>query len=866
MYNRARPFRRLRAVFKRIIDKLRGGTDPIDPDGRRLVNAYLKAAVKKQCIYDKDHTSLAEAKPIIDAEPQRRIGLVLAAMSELKDVRTHKAYADSWHDIRALECIIVLLLRGQLPFDEQTLDRLMRVGFTKKIALPLGGSMRAVEGYAARQPLTDAHRELLKQLRERLVKDGTGEARKIVHRIDAILTPSSSGVLREVAFEPGEPWSDGAISDLGREPADDWQRLLNHAITATSSKPSRAWLKTAAGLISAMGHETFESRMAAWLPMVGTPGPGKPMRGWGGDEHLDPTVLAEHNADILKGLVWSIATLDSPAMARLLGDLAEACFKKIPVHGARCPKVANACLIALSMMKNPDAVAQISRIQTKAKKPSARKMVEKALSASAAQQGVTPEELEEMSVPDFGFDAAGVRRTGIGDWTAEIVITGTRAVELRWRKADAEKTQASIPADVKRDHADALKQVKRSLKEIETILPAQAARIERLLLDDAARPLDLWRQRYVDHPLLRDITRRLIWQSDDVTFIPQSDGFIDAAGAKVHPPTDKPIRLWHPIGSSADEVLAWRRWLESNQITQPFKQAHREIYVLTDAERQTRTYSNRFAAHILRQHQFQALCHERGWVFRLMGNFDSHNTPTRTLPRQQMKVEFWVDAAATAETSDAGIFLHIATDQVRFYPWREEHLTPRQRNERFMQELEEIRAGRARPEPEATPLDQIPPRVFSELMRDVDLFVGVCSVGNDPNWQDHGNGRFTDYWQSYSFGELTESAHTRRDVLSRLLPKLSIADRATLSDRFLTIRGDLRTYHIHLGSGNIQMDPNSQYLCIVQDRRARSHGNEQIFLPFEGDAMLSIILSKAFLLADDKDIKDESILRQIRMP
>ena len=37
-----------------------------------------------------------------------------------------------------------------------------------------------------------------------------------------------------------------------------------------------------------------------------------------------------------------------------------------------------------------------------------------------------------------------------------------------------------------------------------------------------------------------------------------------------------------------------------------------------------------------------------------------------------------------------------------------------------------------------------------------------------------------------------------------------------------------------------------------------------MFLPFEGDSTLSIILSKAFLLAEDRKISDPSITRQIR--
>ena len=58
------------------------------------------------------------------------------------------------------------------------------------------------------------------------------------------------------------------------------------------------------------------------------------------------------------------------------------------------------------------------------------------------------------------------------------------------------------------------------------------------------------------------------------------------------------------------------------------------------------------------------------------------------------------------------------------------------------------------------------------------------------------------------------------------------------------------------------MEPNDQYLCIVADRGGQSPKAE-LFLPFEGDQTLSLILSKAFLLANDKDITDPTIVRQI---
>ena len=82
-----------------------------------------------------------------------------------------------------------------------------------------------------------------------------------------------------------------------------------------------------------------------------------------------------------------------------------------------------------------------------------------------------------------------------------------------------------------------------------------------------------------------------------------------------------------------------------------------------------------------------------------------------------------------------------------------------------------------------------------------------------------------------------------------------------MTERFLVVRGTLCTYKIHLGSGNILMEPNDQYLCIVPDSRARAH--DSMWLPFEGDHTLSIILSKAFLLAADTKISDPTITRQI---
>jgi hypothetical protein len=176
----------------------------------------------------------------------------------------------------------------------------------------------------------------------------------------------------------------------------------------------------------------------------------------------------------------------------------------------------------------------------------------------------------------------------------------------------------------------------------------------------------------------------------------------DVDGAPVDP-TGTTVALWHPVGAGSDEVRAWRRALEAREIRQPFKQADREVYRLTDAERTTGSYSNRFAAHVLRQHQLAALARARGWSYSLQGTWDDPDHQAELqLPEHGLTAAFTVDRPGTAgEVNDTGVFTYVLTDHVRF------------------RSLD----GRTRP------LDTIPARVFSEVMRDVDLFVGVTSRG-----------------------------------------------------------------------------------------------------------------------------------------
>jgi hypothetical protein len=186
------------------------------------------------------------------------------------------------------------------------------------------------------------------------------------------------------------------------------------------------------------------------------------------------------------------------------------------------------------------------------------------------------------------------------------------------------------------------------------------------------------------------------------------------------------------------------------------------------AERTTRTYSNRFAAHIIKQHQFNALCGARGWKNKLRHMVDDEYPPAvRKMPAWGLRAEFWVESIGEnygTDTTEAGTYLYLATDQVRFYRMDVTENYAHAAGGGYF-------AGWHGQDAHYTPLvlEEIPPLVVSEVMRDVDLLVGVASVGNDPNWSDGGpEGRFRDYWTSYLFGGLSETARTRKQVLQCL--------------------------------------------------------------------------------------------------
>ena len=777
-------------------------------------------------------------------------------------VAASKAVIPNWEKKWLLQNYTNLLLARKLPFTEAELVQLLKVKSKSEYTYGagIGRVIKTAENYLAENEFSDELKKEAKALLKTIENNHqSAETRKWAVQLKELFGENSF----RNPIAAGESWSDAAIMDLSALTDKDkktWLALLTFCQTANGTAPSAKWTKSAEVLLENIGFEEFKSHVLKWFPLVDKPRTAQ-IAGWSQWMPNPNLMLTDVNADILKGLVWICGRREDREIARSLTALAISAYKKVPMIGPRSVRVGNACVWALGQM-GMEGVGQLAILKLKVKFGTAQKGIEKALNETAKKVGLPAEELEEMSVPNYGLSEVGFLRESFGEFAAELVVTGTNSVEIRWFNAQG-KPQRSVPAFVKENHADELKELNNAVKDIKKMLPAQRDRIENVYLEEKRRDYKTWRERYLDHPLVGTIARRLIWRFDEATNAIFLGGrLVDHQENELTLFDDSQVELWHPLHSTTEEVLAWRALLEKHEIRQPFKQAHREIYVLTDAERQTDVYSNRFAAHIVKQHQFNALCGQRNWknTLHLMVD-DAYTPPTRWLPKHNLRAEFWVEAVGDdygTDTTETGTYLYLATDQVRFYPTDAQRHYVHAGGGGYSAGWNETR----RVEPLS--LNQIPPLIFSEIMRDVDMFVGVCSIANDPNWADNGRERHNDYWQSYSFGELSATAKTRKDILEKIIPRLKIAKRCSFDDKFLLVEGDLRTYKIHLGSGNILMMPDDRYLCIVPSGSADAFGQGKVFLPFEGDRVLSIVLSKAFMLAEDLKITDPTITRQIK--
>lgn len=359
--------------------------------------------------------------------------------------------------------------------------------------------------------------------------------------------------------------------------------------------------------------------------------------------------------------------------------------------------------------------------------------------------------------------------------TVRIHVSDAGKPELKWEGLPSGKR--TPPASMK--SAPVVKQ----LQEIVKTLSDQQSRIKQTLEQAMIRASAFSVEELAGlsaNPIFAPIVNRLIWI--DQSNVP---GFPSELAA-----SSGTVRIAHPL-----DLLQSGRWTEfqkkicEEQIVQPFKQAFRELYVLDKDEKLDGVRSRRYEGYQFMAKKGAGVMKNRGWTI------DYYDGLIKRYRKE-------------------GLVAMVNSDCCWFTP---ADIEPP------VLETIEFCTESGRP----VRLEDVPPRLFSETMRDVDLLVSVAHAsGVDPE-------------ASHSTVEM------RSQILAQLIPILRL-NNVRIEKSHAFIHGAKGDYTVHLGSGVCHQSAAGMLDIVAVHSQTRG----RLFLPFaDDDPKTAEILSKILLLA-----------------
>ncbi len=305
------------------------------------------------------------------------------------------------------------------------------------------------------------------------------------------------------------------------------------------------------------------------------------------------------------------------------------------------------------------------------------------------------------------------------------------------------------------------------------------------------------------HPVVSPMLKKLVLKSDNQIGFWQEGKLVSANGKENLP--KKSVQIAHCTDLFASkEWGSYQKHCFEKEIKQPFKQIFRELYTPTTEELKENAVSRRYAGHQVQPQKTVALLKSQGWTV----NYDEG------LQKVFHKEGFIAKIYAMAD-------------------W----FTPSDVESPTIETVEIIN----RKTWQNMPFNEISPRIFSEIMRDVDLVVSVAHVGDvDP--------------------EMSQSSIELRTVIVQETLRLFKITNVELKGTHALIKGTKGEYSVHLGSAIARkiLGVTLHILPVHSQHRGK------MFLPFlDEDPRTAELISKIILLAKDNEIQDPTILTQL---
>lgn len=303
-----------------------------------------------------------------------------------------------------------------------------------------------------------------------------------------------------------------------------------------------------------------------------------------------------------------------------------------------------------------------------------------------------------------------------------------------------------------------------------------------------------------ESPLFYSFLSSIVFLSDGHLGYLKDGSLVSPNGDVYELKDDDFLQVAHPYHFYTQKVWSlYQKDLFDRQVAQPFKQIFREFYP-PNADELADGISRRYAGYALQRNKLFALMKERNWI----------GGGRKFFYGQKIMVDLFQIA---------------------------DYFSPNDIEEPTLEIIEFVEQDTGK----RVEIKDVPSVLFSEVMRDVDLFVSVAFVGGvDPE-------------VSLSTIEM------RSAILGEMIRLLGLKN-VKIKGNFAHINGVYGEYTVHLGSGTVQkMGRGSIHILAVSDAR-----RGRLFLPFmDQDPKTAEIISKIVLLSEDGKIKDPTILEQI---
>ncbi|MBK7053129.1 MAG: DUF4132 domain-containing protein [Rhodoferax sp.] len=190
------------------------------------------------------------------------------------------------------------------------------------------------------------------------------------------------------------------------------------------------------------------------------------------------------------------------------------------------------------------------------------------------------------------------------------VVLDAKGVRLK----DLPKPNKSDDAALAKATADRLKLLR---KDARTLASLQITRMERAMVSARRWPLAEFKRFFIDHPLMRYLSARLVWgryvgdQLVQALRIAEDWTLADSGDERVELPDDAVLGIPHVLEMAPDMLAGFAQVFADYEILQPFKQLGRETYALRPDEQKQHTLT-RFEGQSVASGAIMGL-QPRGW-------------------------------------------------------------------------------------------------------------------------------------------------------------------------------------------------------------------------------------------------------------